>query len=339
LTRAGVEALGALSILGSSRIPQRTLGEVLMRTSGTLSVRLDGLERSGLVVREPDPGDARGTLISLTNEGRAIVERGLTARAAADAQLLMALTPAEQQRLADLLRKLLVGLENHDPVRRAGIDIAPGRAAKRSRLAAGLAGGTGLLVRGVEPGTAAAQAGIAPGDLIVSVGRRHLRSVSELRRALTVPAGEDSVTVQLVRGDHESSVVVKIESGRSQPQPNISRRPSSSARPSNRTDGDQSGRPDCSISSVSAVELTFTRPIQGTQSEAAVSIGAMNDSERSLAAVERERARVAKRERKLRGPRVVVDNPGLRAEALRLAQRRRGDPEKAAPKRNNDSPK
>jgi len=85
--------------------------------------------------------------------------------------------------------------------------------------------------------------------------------------------------------------------------------------------------------------VTFTRPIQGTQSEAAVSIGAMNDSERSLAAVERERARVAKRERKLRGPRVVVDNPGLRAEALRLAQRRRGDPEKAAPKRNNDSPK
>ncbi|MGI8564467.1 MAG: hypothetical protein ACR2MZ_13145 [Candidatus Dormibacter sp.] len=55
----------------------------------------------------------------------------------------------------------------------------------------------------------------------------------------------------------------------------------------------------------------------------------MNDRERSLAAVERESSRVANRERKLRGPRVVVDNPGLKAQALRLAQRRRGGPAKS----------
>jgi hypothetical protein len=37
----------------------------------------------------------------------------------------------------------------------------------------------------------------------------------------------------------------------------------------------------------------------------------------------RERARVRSRDRKVRGPRVVVDNPGLRQLALHLAERRR----------------
>lgn len=37
----------------------------------------------------------------------------------------------------------------------------------------------------------------------------------------------------------------------------------------------------------------------------------------------RERARVRSRDRKVRGPRVVVDNPGLRKLAMYLAERRR----------------
>jgi hypothetical protein len=38
---------------------------------------------------------------------------------------------------------------------------------------------------------------------------------------------------------------------------------------------------------------------------------------------DRERARVRSRDRKVRGPRVIVDNPGLRQLALHLAERRR----------------
>ena len=38
---------------------------------------------------------------------------------------------------------------------------------------------------------------------------------------------------------------------------------------------------------------------------------------------ERERSRVRARDRKVRGPKVVVDNPGLRQVALRRAQRLR----------------
>jgi hypothetical protein len=38
---------------------------------------------------------------------------------------------------------------------------------------------------------------------------------------------------------------------------------------------------------------------------------------------DRERARVQSRDRKVRGPKVIVDNPGLRQLALHLAARRR----------------
>jgi hypothetical protein len=38
---------------------------------------------------------------------------------------------------------------------------------------------------------------------------------------------------------------------------------------------------------------------------------------------DRDRARVRSRERKVRGPRVVVDNPGLKRLALYLAEKRR----------------
>jgi hypothetical protein len=38
---------------------------------------------------------------------------------------------------------------------------------------------------------------------------------------------------------------------------------------------------------------------------------------------ERERARIRSRDRKIRGPRVVMDNPGLRTLTLHLAEKRR----------------
>ena len=47
----------------------------------------------------------------------------------------------------------------------------------------------------------------------------------------------------------------------------------------------------------------------------------------------RERARVKSRDRKVRGPRVIVDNPGLRQLALHLATRRRAGQAPPAPKR------
>ena len=50
----------------------------------------------------------------------------------------------------------------------------------------------------------------------------------------------------------------------------------------------------------------------------------------------RERARVKSRDRKTRGPKVVVDNPGLKKLALYLARRRSKKP--TAPRRANVRP-
>jgi len=62
----------------------------------------------------------------------------------------------------------------------------------------------------------------------------------------------------------------------------------------------------------------------------------MNDQTDDLPA--RERARVRSRDRKIRGPRVVVDNPGLKKLTIDLAEKRRKRPPTAAPSRPLDAP-
>jgi DNA-binding MarR family transcriptional regulator len=84
--------------------------DALMLTSSGTTKRLDRLEQAGLVARTPDPHDRRGTLITLTAAGRELVDAASNAHLANEHRLLEALTDGERQRLADLLRKLLLGL-------------------------------------------------------------------------------------------------------------------------------------------------------------------------------------------------------------------------------------
>jgi DNA-binding MarR family transcriptional regulator len=75
-----------------------------------MTARLDRLERAGMTERRPDPNDRRGKLTALTAQaaqGRAIVDETLTKHVANDEKLLAALTPAEQERLNQLLKKLI----------------------------------------------------------------------------------------------------------------------------------------------------------------------------------------------------------------------------------------
>jgi DNA-binding MarR family transcriptional regulator len=82
----------------------------LMLTSSGTTKRLDRLEQAGLITRGPDPEDRRGTLITLTAAGRALIDAVTEAHMENERRLLSALTEAEQRRLADLLRKLQLGL-------------------------------------------------------------------------------------------------------------------------------------------------------------------------------------------------------------------------------------
>ena len=89
--------------------PSEFTGALMLTSSGTTK-RLDRLEQAGLVARTPDPHDRRGTLITLTATGRELVDAASEAHIANEHRLLGALSEAERQRLADLLRKLLLGL-------------------------------------------------------------------------------------------------------------------------------------------------------------------------------------------------------------------------------------
>jgi DNA-binding MarR family transcriptional regulator len=88
--------------------------ESLMITSGTMTNRLDHLERAGLIRRQPNPEDRRGLLIELTAAGRERVDRALEIHVANEHRLLEALSAAERAQLAGLLRRWLLAFEPAD---------------------------------------------------------------------------------------------------------------------------------------------------------------------------------------------------------------------------------
>jgi DNA-binding MarR family transcriptional regulator len=78
----------------------------LMLTSSGTTKRLDRLETAGHITREPDPSDRRGVLITLTPQGRRLVDEAAAKHLANEHRILSGLTKEEQRQLAGLLRKL-----------------------------------------------------------------------------------------------------------------------------------------------------------------------------------------------------------------------------------------
>jgi DNA-binding MarR family transcriptional regulator len=93
------------------RLRPTDLTDALMLTSSGTTKRLDRLEQAGLVRREPDPDDRRGTLITLTPEGHALIDSVTEAHLANERNLLAELDAGEQTELADLLRRLLLSVQ------------------------------------------------------------------------------------------------------------------------------------------------------------------------------------------------------------------------------------
>ncbi len=112
LTRAGFDVLATLRRSGAPyRLPQKTVMRALMRTSGTMSFRIDRLEQRGLVRREADLADRRNVFVALTEAGLRLVDVVAPAHLANEERLLAVLSPQEQDLLVTLLRKLLLGFE------------------------------------------------------------------------------------------------------------------------------------------------------------------------------------------------------------------------------------
>ncbi|MCH8542150.1 MAG: MarR family transcriptional regulator [Alcanivorax sp.] len=81
-----------------------------MVTSGTMTHRVDQLEKAGLVVRTRNPEDGRGWLIALSPEGFELIEEAVTAHVETQARLVAALTDEQRAQLDDLLREFLRGV-------------------------------------------------------------------------------------------------------------------------------------------------------------------------------------------------------------------------------------
>ncbi len=84
----------------------------LMITSGTMTNRLDRLEKTGLITRSQNPDDRRGTIVTLTPKGISLMDKAYPAHIAHEENLLKALSLKDREELSDLLRKLLVSYEN-----------------------------------------------------------------------------------------------------------------------------------------------------------------------------------------------------------------------------------
>jgi DNA-binding MarR family transcriptional regulator len=84
----------------------------LMLTSGAMTNRIDRLEEAALVSRRPDPNDRRGSLVRLTAKGKTVVDAAVDKHVANEANLLSSLNARDQQLLNELLRKLLLSLDD-----------------------------------------------------------------------------------------------------------------------------------------------------------------------------------------------------------------------------------
>jgi DNA-binding MarR family transcriptional regulator len=90
--------------------PGRLLTETMV-TSGTMTNRLDRMAARGLVTRRPDPGDGRAVRVRLTPAGRERADAAVADLLERERALLAGLSERDRDRLATLLRAVLVNFE------------------------------------------------------------------------------------------------------------------------------------------------------------------------------------------------------------------------------------
>lgn len=86
--------------------PMARLGERILITSGSVTYIVDKLEQRGLVKRQPCQEDRRIVYAVLTEKGRAVMEKEFPEHAEQILALMGVLTPTEQERVKEYLKKL-----------------------------------------------------------------------------------------------------------------------------------------------------------------------------------------------------------------------------------------
>src|SRR3954468_5349562 len=75
LSGADYEILAVLSALSGDRMPARDLCKALGWEKSRVSPQLRRMQKDGLISREPNPDDARSTMVCLLQTGRAAIEQ------------------------------------------------------------------------------------------------------------------------------------------------------------------------------------------------------------------------------------------------------------------------
>lgn len=104
LTTSQFGALETLYYVGP--LPAGRLAEKHLKSPNNFTVVITNLEKRGLVRREKAPHDRRVVMIELTDAGREVVQAIMPSYVRTVVGDLDRLTAAEQEQLADLLRKV-----------------------------------------------------------------------------------------------------------------------------------------------------------------------------------------------------------------------------------------
>lgn len=108
------DVLSALRRVGPPyRLSPGMLVQQTLVTSGTMTNRVDRLEKRGFVTRMPSPSDRRGVLVELTPDGRKVVDAAMGDLLASERELLDALPAKRREQVAAALRTLLHAVEHN----------------------------------------------------------------------------------------------------------------------------------------------------------------------------------------------------------------------------------
>jgi len=101
------DALSALRRQGKPfALPATGLAQETGLSTGAMTNRIDKLEAKGLVGRRSDNADRRSVVVSLTPEGKKLIDKAIQIRLDAADESLQSLSRRERSDLAGLLRKV-----------------------------------------------------------------------------------------------------------------------------------------------------------------------------------------------------------------------------------------
>lgn len=128
LSGAARQALAIIEGAGRPLSPT-TIAERLIVTTASVTSLLDTLSARGLVERNPDPQDRRKVLVTLTEEGQALVDEFLPEIVALQTAVMAGLSETQRTQLLKLLAIVQEGVDNVDP--EAVVTEAPRRGKRR----------------------------------------------------------------------------------------------------------------------------------------------------------------------------------------------------------------